>query len=132
MPWLVALMLALGMVTAAGAASAAVYVPGHVRDGVYTRPHFLDAPEVRYDRPVKLDGEQANPPKPTIIDKPPPAELPPAAPVLERPRSGPRPTLAAAMHLAASLPRRSAAARPVAVGTHRPLEDRAGSWAPRG
>ena len=44
---LVALTLILGVVATAGGASAAVYVPGHVRDGVYTRPHFLDAPEVR-------------------------------------------------------------------------------------
>jgi hypothetical protein len=78
---LVALMLALGMVTAAGSAAAAVYVPGHVRDGVYTRPHFLDAPEVRYDRPAKLEGEPASPPKPTIMDKsPPPTELPAQTP----------------------------------------------------
>ena len=73
---LVALTLALGVVAAAGGASAAVYVPGHVRDGVYTRPHFLDAPEVRYDRPAKLDGGQVSPPKPTITDEAlPPAKL---------------------------------------------------------
>jgi hypothetical protein len=78
---LVALTLILGVVATAGGASAAVYVPGHVRDGVYTRPHFLDAPEVRYDRPAKLEGGQAGPPKPTIIDEGlPPAKLPSETP----------------------------------------------------
>ena len=65
MPWLVILSLALG-VAAAGSASAAVYVPGHLRDGVYTRPHFLDSPAVRYDRKIKLEDEQGKLPKPTI------------------------------------------------------------------
>ena len=81
MPWLVALTLAFAVLAAAASASAAVYVPGHIRDGVYTRPHFLDAPEARYDRPVKMDGEQAAPQKPTIIDEAlPPQKLPPDAP----------------------------------------------------
>jgi hypothetical protein len=81
MPWLVAVTLAFGVLAAAGTASAAVYVPGHIRDGVYTRPHFLDAPGARYDRPVKMDGEQAKPPKPTIIDEAlPPQKLPPESP----------------------------------------------------
>jgi hypothetical protein len=81
MPGLVALTLAFGVLAAAGSASAAVYVPGHIRDGVYTRPHFLDAPGARYDRPVKMDGEQAKPPKPTIIDEAlQPQKLPPEAP----------------------------------------------------
>ena len=110
---LVALMLALGMVTAAGGAAATVYVPGHVRDGVYTRPHFLDAPEVRYDRRRKLDGEQASPPKPTIIDD----GLPPA-----------------------KLPAQTPAGRPELIGRSgrpqpvrgQPARDPAGSWAPRG
>lgn len=72
---LVALTLALGVVAAAGSASAAVYVPGHIRDGIYMRPHFLDAPEVRYDRPVKMDGEEGKLPKPTLMDE----GLPPKA-----------------------------------------------------
>jgi hypothetical protein len=81
MPGLVALTLAFGVLAAAGSASAAVYVPGHIRDGVYTRPHFLDAPGARYDRPVRMDGEQAKPPKPTIIDEAlPPQKLPSEAP----------------------------------------------------
>jgi hypothetical protein len=81
MPWLVVSALAFGVLAGAGTASAAVYVPGHIRDGVYTRPHFLDAPGARYDRPVKLDGEQAKPPKESIIDKAlPPQKLPSEAP----------------------------------------------------
>ena len=85
MPWLVAVTLAFGVLAAAGTASAAVYVPGHIRDGVYTRPHFLDAPGARYDRPVRMD-EQAKPPKPTIVDETlQPQKLPPEAPVLEAP-----------------------------------------------
>ena len=81
MPWLVAATLAFGVLAAAGTASAAVYVPGHIRDGVYTRPHFLDAPGARYDRPARMDGEEAKPPNPTIIDKAlPPQKLPPESP----------------------------------------------------
>ncbi len=45
---LVVLMLALGVVGAAGMASATVYVPGYIRDGVYVRPHFVSAPEQTY------------------------------------------------------------------------------------
>jgi hypothetical protein len=41
-------MLALGVVGAAGTASATVYVPGYIRDGVYVRPHFVSAPERPY------------------------------------------------------------------------------------
>ena len=80
MPWLIALMLTIGVMTGAGTAWAVVYVPGHLRDGVYTRPHFLDAPEARYDRPVRMEGEQTTPPKPTIIDEMLPPEKPPPAP----------------------------------------------------
>ena len=76
MPWLVILTLTLG-VAAAGTASAAVYVPGHLRDGVYTRPHFLDSPAVRYDRKIKLDGGLSSPPKPTIDHQLPPKKLTP-------------------------------------------------------
>jgi hypothetical protein len=48
MPRLLALMLALGVVATAGTASATVYVPGHIRDGFYIRPHFVSAPEGTY------------------------------------------------------------------------------------
>jgi hypothetical protein len=72
MPWLGILTLVLGL-AAAGTASAAVYVPGSIRDGVYTRPHFLDSAAVRYDRAIRLDPGQDQPPKPTI-DEPLPAQ----------------------------------------------------------
>ena len=72
MPWLGILTLVVGL-AAAGTASAAVYVPGAIRDGVYTRPHFLDSPAVRYDRAIRLDPGQDQPPKPTINDQPLPA-----------------------------------------------------------
>jgi hypothetical protein len=78
MPWLVALMLVLGMVAAAGPASGTIYVPGQYRDGVYTHPHFLDAPAVE---DVKMEREDAKMPKPMIIDEPvPPKKLPPESP----------------------------------------------------
>ncbi len=78
MPWLVAVTLALGMVAAAGSASATIYVPGQYRDGVYTHPHFLDAPAVNG---VKMESEDAKMPKPIIIDEPlPPKKLPPELP----------------------------------------------------
>jgi hypothetical protein len=77
MPWLIALTLAFGTLAAAGSAAAAVYVPGHFRDGIYTRPHFLTAPAARYDREIKLDGERDKLPKPTLGDEPlPRKELP--------------------------------------------------------
>jgi hypothetical protein len=75
---LIALTFAWGLMAGAGTASAAVYVPGQYRDGIYTRPHFLDSPAVRYDREIKLDGEQGKLPKPTIDDQPAlPEKLPP-------------------------------------------------------
>ena len=41
---LVALAVTLGSIAAATSVSATVYVPGQYKDGVYIRPHFLDAP----------------------------------------------------------------------------------------
>ncbi len=81
MPWLIALMLTIGVMAAAETAWAVVYVPGHLRDGVYTRPHFLTAPDARYDREIKLDSGQGTLPKPTIDAEPrPPEKLPPDKP----------------------------------------------------
>jgi len=78
MPWLGILTLAVGFAVA-GTASAAVYVPGHLRDGVYTRPHFLDSPAVRYDRRIRLEGAPGKLPlpKPTIEHQPLPKKLAP-------------------------------------------------------
>jgi hypothetical protein len=78
MPWLVAPMLALGVVAGIGSASAAIYVPGQYRDGVYTHPHFLDGPVVK---DVKMESENGKMPKPIIIDEPvTPKKLPPESP----------------------------------------------------
>ena len=81
MPKLIVLTLACGVIAGAGTASAAVYVPGQYRDGVYTRPHFLDLPAVRYEREIKLEAEPNQLlPKPTIDDQPMvPEKLPPEA-----------------------------------------------------
>jgi hypothetical protein len=78
MPWLVAPLLALGMVADAGpAAPAVIYVPGEYRDGVYTHPHFLDAPL----EGVKMESDDAKMPKPIIVDEPAsPEKLPPDSP----------------------------------------------------
>ncbi len=83
MPRLVALMLALGMVGAAGTASATVYVPGYIRDGFYVRPHFVSAPERIYrpKLPVVIepndgDARLSDPlmDDPLMMDEPLPAE----------------------------------------------------------
>jgi hypothetical protein len=42
---LVALALGFGSIVAATSAMATVYVPGQYKDGIYIRPHFLDAPD---------------------------------------------------------------------------------------
>jgi len=75
MPWLVAPLVALGVVTAAGsAASAVIYVPGQYRDGIYTHPHFLDTPL----KGVKMESDGGSMPKPIIVDEPaPPKKLAP-------------------------------------------------------
>jgi hypothetical protein len=78
MPWLVAPLVALGVVTAAGpAAPDVIYVPGEYRDGVYTHPHFLDAPL----EGVQIESDPAKMPKPIIVDEPaPPEKLPSDSP----------------------------------------------------
>jgi hypothetical protein len=75
MPRLIAPLLALTVVAAAGSASATIYVPGQYRDGVYTHPHFQDAPLVKG---VKMESGDAKMPKPIPVDEPqPPKKLPP-------------------------------------------------------
>ena len=153
MPWLGILTLVVGL-AAAGTASAAVYVPGAMRDGVYTRPHFLDSPAVRYDRAIRLDPGQDQPPKPTINDQPLPAQklLPeashpdPALPVEKLPRkrppearglTAPRPIDGRAGRLAigAAVAAGSRIKLPVSMTCAFPAgkcaRDRAGSSAPR-
>jgi hypothetical protein len=78
MPWLVAPLVALGLVTATGSAAPdVIYVPGEYRDGIYTHPHFLDAPL----EGVKMESDPAKMPKPIIVDEPaPPEKLPSDSP----------------------------------------------------
>jgi hypothetical protein len=45
------------MLVTASAATAATYVPGQVRDGVYIRPHFIAATETIGDRPFTVPGQ---------------------------------------------------------------------------
>ena len=53
-PMLAALMLAYGLIGMADLALATVYapgriyVPGHIRDGIYIRPHFASTPKLDY------------------------------------------------------------------------------------
>jgi hypothetical protein len=53
-PKLAALMLAYGLIGMADLAFASVYgpgrlyVPGHIRDGIYIRPHFVSTPKLDY------------------------------------------------------------------------------------
>lgn len=62
-PVLAALALAYGLIGMADLALASVYgpsriyVPGHIQDGIYIRPHFVSAPKLGYrvwpaDRPI--------------------------------------------------------------------------------
>ena len=70
MPRLIVLTLVSGLIAGTATASAAGYVPGQYRDGVYTRPHFLDSPAVRYDREIKLEDQQGKLPKPVLDQNP--------------------------------------------------------------
>lgn len=53
-PMLAALVLAYGLIGMADLALASVYgpsriyVPGHIRDGIYIRPHFVSTPKLDY------------------------------------------------------------------------------------
>jgi hypothetical protein len=53
-PMLAALTLAYGLIGMADLAFASVYgpgriyVPGHIRDGFYIRPHFVSTPKLEY------------------------------------------------------------------------------------
>jgi hypothetical protein len=66
--------MAYGVIGMADMALASVYVPGHIRDGIYIRPHFVSAPNVKYgiwpdDRPaIRPPSDQQAPP---LLDLPP-------------------------------------------------------------
>lgn len=55
---LVVLMTLFGAVAVAGPALATVYVPGHYKDGIYVRPHFLDFPGQAVGGPLLLPPDQ--------------------------------------------------------------------------
>jgi hypothetical protein len=80
-PMLAAGVLAYGLIGMAELALATVYapgriyVPGHIRDGVYIRPHFVSTPQPKYgvwpaERPIIAPD----------IEGPPPLLGPPPAP----------------------------------------------------
>ena len=80
---LLALVLGVAAVAGASGASATVYVPGHYKDGIYIRPHFLDFPGQVIGRPLLLppDEEAAKAKEalgPTMLDPTPiPQKRPP-------------------------------------------------------
>ncbi|MGH6921270.1 MAG: hypothetical protein ACREJ0_26640 [Geminicoccaceae bacterium] len=47
-PMFAALMFAYGVIGIADLGLASIYVPGHIRDGIYIRPHFVSAPKRDY------------------------------------------------------------------------------------
>jgi hypothetical protein len=55
---LAASALVLSWVAAASPAAATVYVPGHYKDGIYVRPHFLDYPGQSPGGPLLLPPDQ--------------------------------------------------------------------------
>lgn len=46
---LVALTLAFGIIGSAEAALSSIYVPGEIREGIYIRPHFVAAPNKKFE-----------------------------------------------------------------------------------
>jgi hypothetical protein len=67
---LAGLMLTLGVI-------GSIYVPGEIRDGIYVRPHFVAAPDVKYSiwpnesvGPERPSDRQSSP----LLDLPPPPD----------------------------------------------------------
>ena len=74
-PMLPALMLLLGLMAAADLALASVYgpiyVPGHIRDGFYIRPHFVSTPKLEYGVwPAEPGGVDPKPQQPLLEPAP--------------------------------------------------------------
>jgi hypothetical protein len=70
-PVFAALALAFGLIGAADFAFASIYVPGHIRDGFYIRPHFVSAPKLEYRAwpPERRAVEpEAKPQGPPLLD----------------------------------------------------------------
>ena len=56
---LAASALVFGSIVAATSAWATVYVPGHYKNGIYIRPHFLDSPDQVHGGPLLLPPDEA-------------------------------------------------------------------------
>jgi hypothetical protein len=72
---LAALTLAYGLIGLADLALATVYgpgriyVPGHIRDGVYIRPHFVSTPKLKYGVwPAEPGAVDPKSPQPSPLD----------------------------------------------------------------
>jgi len=82
----VALALAFGLIGMADFALASVYgriyVPGHIRDGIYVRPHFVSAPAPEYGVWPAEPGATAPgaAPQPPLLDAAPVKEAAPGQP----------------------------------------------------
>ena len=67
-PMLAALVLAYGLIGMVDAVFASIYVPGHIRNGIYIRPHFVSAPKLEYGvwpddrRVIQPESGQQRPP----------------------------------------------------------------------
>jgi hypothetical protein len=76
-PMFAALVLAFGVIGIGDLAFASIYVPGHIRDGIYIRPHFISAPKLEYRawpaKPGAVEPE-AKPQGPPLLDLAPPPD----------------------------------------------------------
>jgi hypothetical protein len=71
-PMFAALTFAFGVIGITDLTLASIYVPGHIRDGIYIRPHFVSAPKLEYRAwPAERPALQ---PQPTPQGPPPPAD----------------------------------------------------------
>jgi hypothetical protein len=74
-PMFAALAFAYGVIGIGDFALASIYVPGHIRDGIYIRPHFVSAPKLEYRAwPVEPRAVEpgAKPQGPPVLDLAPP------------------------------------------------------------
>jgi hypothetical protein len=76
-PMLAVALLAYGLIGMVDAVFASIYVPGHIRDGIYVRPHFVSAPKLDY-RAWPDEGPiiepKTEPQQPPVLDLAPPPD----------------------------------------------------------
>jgi hypothetical protein len=73
MPRLGLLGLIMGLLLAAEMQLVSVYVPGHIQDGVYIRPHFRPTGQTPLE--IEKGVSERMPAKPAVLDaKPPPTK----------------------------------------------------------